>query len=117
MSDPDFAAEEVPPPQPPRPTGPVAGYAPAPTYNEAQFPGHQTSTPMTQLEADELYARQLAEHYGGGAGEGRRVRGQRGDYQQRSDQAQRRQEEQIPAEKERSFIDGEFLDDCSQHHL
>jgi hypothetical protein len=49
MSDPDAvqqepAAEEAaPPPQPPRPSGP--------------------QSPLSQLEADELYARQLAEHY------------------------------------------------------
>lgn len=47
MTDPDAAknepAEAAPPPQPPRPTG-----------QRAQ---------MSQLEADELYARQLAEHY------------------------------------------------------
>ena len=48
MSDPDalqnepVEREEVPPPQPPRPTG---------------------RAPLTQLEADELYARQLAEQY------------------------------------------------------
>ncbi|KAK8086314.1 ubiquitin-binding protein CUE5 [Apiospora phragmitis] len=50
MSDPDAVQNdpvaeehEVPPPQPPRPTGPQAQ--------------------MSQVEADELYARQLAEHY------------------------------------------------------
>ncbi|KAI1497395.1 hypothetical protein F5X99DRAFT_397078 [Biscogniauxia marginata] len=49
MSDPDAVQNEpaheepAPPPQPPRPTGP--------------------RSPMTQVEADELYARQLAEHY------------------------------------------------------
>ena len=48
MSDPDAAQnepverEEVPPPPPPRPTG---------------------RAPLTQVEADELYARQLAEQY------------------------------------------------------
>lgn len=40
MSDPNFQAEEIPPPQPPRP-----------------------SQPRTQLEQDELYARQLAAHF------------------------------------------------------
>ncbi|KAI1781042.1 hypothetical protein F4818DRAFT_397591 [Hypoxylon cercidicola] len=48
MSDPDAiqnepAREPAPPPPPPRPTGP--------------------RSPMTQMEADELYARQLAQHY------------------------------------------------------
>ncbi|EKG16587.1 Ubiquitin system component Cue [Macrophomina phaseolina MS6] len=40
MSDPNFKAEDVPPPQPPRP-----------------------SQPRTQVEQDELYARQLAAHF------------------------------------------------------
>ncbi|KAJ9644548.1 ubiquitin-binding protein cue5 [Coniosporium apollinis] len=55
MSDPDFQQEEAPPPQPPRPT-------------QAQ----------RQLESDEMYARQLAEHYQktqGPPGYGSRERG------------------------------------------
>jgi len=40
MSDPNFKGEEAPPPQPPRP-----------------------SQPRSQVEQDEIYARQLAEHY------------------------------------------------------
>jgi hypothetical protein len=40
MSDPSFKAEETPPPQPPR-----------------------RQQPRTQMEQDEMYARQLAEHY------------------------------------------------------
>jgi hypothetical protein len=48
MSDPDAAREPTPPPQPPRPQAHRVG-----------------STPQSQLEADEQYARQLAEHYGG----------------------------------------------------
>ncbi|KAI9676744.1 MAG: ubiquitin-binding protein cue5 [Trizodia sp. TS-e1964] len=52
MSDPDSQQqnqqeETIPPPQPPRPR------------QEALGP----STPLTQLESDELYARQLAQHY------------------------------------------------------
>lgn len=56
MSDPDAVTREpavereAPPPQPPRPTG---------------------RTPMSQMEADELYARQLAEHYDNAAYEAR----------------------------------------------
>ena len=49
MSDPDAVVEPTPPPQPPRPVAPRVG-----------------TTPQTQLEADEQYARQLAEHYGSG---------------------------------------------------
>jgi len=53
MSDPDFRAEETPPPQPPRPR-----------------------QPQSQLEADEQYARQLAQHYQSGTtGYGSRERG------------------------------------------
>jgi hypothetical protein len=49
MTDPEAAEKELPPPpQPPRPVADPVG---------------PTSTNMTQLEADELYARQLAEHY------------------------------------------------------
>lgn len=47
MSDPDSQREPEPPAKPPRPS---------------QQPG-QTSTKLSQMEADELYARQLAEHY------------------------------------------------------
>ena len=49
MSDPDAVREPTPPLQPPRPQTQRVG-----------------STPQSQLEADEQYARQLAEHYGGG---------------------------------------------------
>ncbi|KAK8211896.1 hypothetical protein IWZ01DRAFT_500692 [Phyllosticta capitalensis] len=55
MSDPNFKSDDVPPPQPPRP-----------------------GSGRTQLEADEQYARQLAEHYqstGAYGGYGSRARG------------------------------------------
>ncbi|KAF1846466.1 uncharacterized protein K460DRAFT_339721 [Cucurbitaria berberidis CBS 394.84] len=55
MSDPNFKAEEAPPPKPPRPQ------------------------PRSQLEQDEIYARQLAEHYqtqGGQGGYGSRTQGE-----------------------------------------
>lgn len=56
MSDPSAQEEEpIPPPQPPRPNVPL------------HKPDVNTTTPQNQLEADELYARQLAEHYGGAA--------------------------------------------------
>ena len=55
MSDPDALREPTPPPQPPRPArSPLAS-------------DQATSTSQNQLEADELYARQLAEHYSGTA--------------------------------------------------
>ncbi|KAH0543850.1 hypothetical protein FGG08_001889 [Glutinoglossum americanum] len=53
MTDPDSQNDPPPPPKPPRPTQPLANTGP------------DTSTPRGQLEADEIYARQLAEHYGG----------------------------------------------------
>lgn len=56
MSDPDAIREPTPPPQPPRPAAVRVG-----------------STPQSQVEADEQYARQLAEHYGGGWGSGHRT--------------------------------------------
>ncbi|KAK4945174.1 ubiquitin-binding protein cue5 [Elasticomyces elasticus] len=62
MSDPDSQREPEPPAKPPRPA--------------AQTP---TSTKTSQLEADELYARQLAEHYSGGG----RQEPQRRDPRQR----------------------------------
>src|SRR2546421_11104806 len=99
MSDPTVAAElENPPPQPPRPTAPrqtprdfqgPEHYNPARTYDDPTQTQHQTSTPMSQMEADEFYARQLAEHYGATApapnrraagGTSRRGRGGFGNY-------------------------------------
>lgn len=65
MSDPDAVREPIPPPQPPRPTAQHAG-----------------STPQTQLEADEQYARQLAEHYGSGGSYGPRTSSQSAGYPQ-----------------------------------
>ncbi|KAL9575554.1 hypothetical protein ACKAV7_000352 [Fusarium commune] len=84
MTDPDAAQnepdDEVPPPQPPRP---------------------QNRSQMSQLEADELYARQLAEHYDNlGAYESRTAnRGQR--------QGQRGQDE-WGDNREHSFIDDDL---------
>lgn len=49
MSDPDAAQREQPPPRPPRPA--------------QQQQQQQPTAQMSQLEADELYARQLAEQY------------------------------------------------------
>lgn len=50
MSDPDSQVEPIPPPQPARPAQQTLG---------------ATTTAQSQLEADEQYARQLAEHYSG----------------------------------------------------
>ncbi|KAJ9317241.1 hypothetical protein DTO271D3_2531 [Paecilomyces variotii] len=51
MTDPNAQQEDLPPPRPPRPST-------------------ATSTAQSQLEADERYARQLAEHYSGAARRG-----------------------------------------------
>lgn len=82
MSDPSAAVEETPPPQPPRPTVNRLG-----------------STPQSQLEADEQYARQLAQHYDSGPGSGQYTRsGNRG-------QASRPQ--RLP-ERESNFLEDEL---------
>ncbi|EQK98983.1 CUE domain protein [Ophiocordyceps sinensis CO18] len=82
MSDPDAAKnepDEAPPPQPPRPEG----------RNE-----------MTQVEADELYARQLAEHYESvGAYEARTSNRPR---------ATRQQQTLDDEDREHSFIDDDL---------
>ncbi|KIV90716.1 hypothetical protein PV10_05342 [Exophiala mesophila] len=62
MTDPDSQREPDPPLQPPRPIRP---------QQQPHVPGK-----MSQLESDELYARQLAEHYSG-AGSGPRRSGDR----------------------------------------
>ncbi|KAL3422460.1 Ankyrin repeat protein nuc-2 [Phlyctema vagabunda] len=84
MSDPDAVREPTPPPQPPRPT--------------TTRPG---STPQSQLEADEQYARQLAEHYGDSG-----VYGSRGPGVPRG----RQQTGLTPdeAQEERSFLDDDL---------
>ncbi|KAF9771940.1 hypothetical protein IL306_010409 [Fusarium sp. DS 682] len=89
MTDPDAAQnepiDEVPPPQPPRP---------------------QNRTQMSQLEADELYARQLAEHYDNvGAYESRTAN--RGGNDGRQRQGQRSQEE-WGDDREHSFLDDDL---------
>jgi len=85
MSDPDFQAEETPPPQPPRP-----------------------KQARTQLEADELYARQLAQHYQSSApGYGSRERGDPPMPQRRRETALKPNE--LYDDKEHSFFDGIYM--------
>lgn len=82
MTDPT-AQEELPPPPPAKP--------PRPTYPA-------TSTTQKQLLDDELYARQLAEQYGGGSAH----RGRPGPgWSDPSDEN--------PEERERNFFDGLLL--------
>ncbi|KAK6351757.1 ubiquitin-binding protein cue5 [Orbilia javanica] len=120
MSDPSAAVEieEPPPPQPPRPRQQYQQqqprdfrssehYNPANIYNDQPQP--KTSTPASQMEADELYARQLAEHYGGLPRENRQGRGGYGNYpEQQQQQQRRRQHPQEEDDRERSFFDDDL---------
>ncbi|CAG8953723.1 hypothetical protein HYFRA_00006612 [Hymenoscyphus fraxineus] len=84
MTDPDAVIqEEIPPPQPPRP-------APA---------------AQSQLEADEQYARQLAEQYGGGGSSYAPRTSSRGD---RGDTRARQQRQNEFREEEHSFLDDDL---------
>ncbi|GAB7361120.1 hypothetical protein MBLNU230_g1155t1 [Neophaeotheca triangularis] len=86
MSDPNFKPEEAAPPQPPRPT---------------------VRQPQTQMEQDEMYARQLAEHFNSTSPPSR---GQ-AHYNQR-DPAARRPNQQRPSytedDREHSFFDDDL---------
>lgn len=90
MTDPDFQPEEAAPPQPPRPTQ-----------------RQQQRQPHTQLEADEMYARQLAEHYNSqGPDQGR---GQQTRYNQRERQGPNQQRPRYDEEdREHSFFDDDL---------
>lgn len=88
MSDP--AREPTPPPQPPRPIASNIG-----------------STPLSQLEADEQYARQLAEHYGGGGSYGPQS-GSRGSIGQRGRQQNPGLRPNEFYEENHSFIDDDL---------
>lgn len=77
MTDPTAQQEDIPPAKPPRPTQPA------------------TSTTQKQLQEDELYARQLAEHYSGAPRRGR------GNYGESGPRARNYEEE-----REHSFFDG-----------
>ena len=94
MSDPDAVREPIPPPQPPRPTAQQFG-----------------STPQSQLEADEQYARQLAEHYGGGGSYGPRTTSRGAPYQQSRFAPNEQQYE------ERSFIDDDLPIKIGRAHV
>ena len=87
MTDPSFKADDhaAPPPRPPR----------------------QTRQPMTQLESDELYARQLAEHYNQSSydGFGSKTRGDPPLPRKRREGSLKPNE--MYEGKEHSFFDGE----------
>ncbi|KAL1964311.1 hypothetical protein VTN77DRAFT_7131 [Rasamsonia byssochlamydoides] len=86
MTDPS-AQEELPPPKPPRPSYPA------------------TSTTRKQLEEDEMYARQLAEHYSGSARRGQASwRGSRPRHPEDDDEEEEREynffEDDLPVIRE-----------------
>ena len=94
MTDPDSQTEPTPPPKPPRPTQSPVGS------------GLATSTPRNQLEADEMYARQLAEHYGGP----RRTNRERGEpvLPRRKTETGLKPNE-LYDDREHSFLDGRYI--------
>lgn len=94
MTDPDFQPEEAAPPQPPRPA-------------QRQQQQQQQRQPQSQLEADEMYARQLAEQYNNqGPDQGR---GQQTRYNQRERQGPNQQRPRYSEEdREHSFFDDDL---------
>lgn len=93
MSDPDFQAEEAAPPPPPRPT---------------QRQEHNQYRELSQLEKDELYARQLAEQYQSGptsTGFGSQERGNPPLPKRRADTGLKANE---MYDKEHSFFDDDL---------
>lgn len=87
MTDPDFKPEEAAPPQPPRPT-------------QRQ---QQQQQPQSQLEADEMYARRLAEHYNN------QYEPQQTRYNQRANQNPNQQRPRYGEEdREHSFFDDDL---------
>ena len=95
MSDPESQREAAPPPQPPRPAAPP-----------------KNPSARSQLEADELYARQLAEHYQNQAAR-QGMRDSSRDYRARDPSMDRPRREmglkanELYDDREHSFIDGE----------
>ena len=79
MTDPTAQQEDIPPPKPPRPTQPA------------------TSTTQRQLQEDERYARQLAEHYNSASPPSH---GNYGEWPSRDRDYQE--------EREHSFFDGKY---------
>ena len=101
MSDPDAQQDPVPPPQPPRPAQQFRG------------PGGQS-----QLEADEQYARQLAEHYNNQANYQGPRRDASRDYRGQNPRLPTQQREtnlrpnELYDDQEHSFIDGMSFQLC-----
>ena len=91
MSDPNAQIEEdLPPTMPPRPS-------------------MATSTSQRQLEQDELYARQLAEHYGGSSHRRAYPQSGWGDHEPRLPRPQREtglKPNELHDDRDYSFFDG-----------
>ena len=83
MSDPNFKTEEAAPPKPPRPQ------------------------PRSQLEQDEMYARQLAEHYQSQGGQ--QSQGGYGSRESRPYARSNNQNSQNKDDREYSFFDGMYI--------
>jgi len=98
MTDPSAVAQdEQPPPQPPRP---------------AQAPLPASSTAQSQLEADEQYARQLAQHYESVGTYEARSSGQRGyGYEDRGARIRNRQQTGLKPNEMYGDRDHSFIDD------
>ena len=94
MTDPDAAQEESPPPPPPRPRAAATG---------------PTSTAQSQLEADEEYARRLAEHYDSvGAYEHRTANTRNYGASRGGQQATGLRPDQLHDDREHSFLDDDL---------
>ena len=102
MSDPDSQQEPPPPPQPPRPV-PATRRAP--------------TTPQSQVEADEAYARQLYEEYNGTSTLGGHPRSvSRGNRQPALPKPKREtglKPNELYDDREHSFIDGRVIRICA----
>ncbi|KAK0740982.1 hypothetical protein B0T18DRAFT_419166 [Schizothecium vesticola] len=94
MTDPDAAQEEAPPAPPPRPRAAAVG---------------PTSTAQSQLEADEEYARRLAEHYDSvGAYENRTANTRNHGASRGGQQATGLRPDQLRDDREHSFLDDDL---------
>jgi hypothetical protein len=83
MSDPNFKSEEAAPPKPPRPQ------------------------PRSQVEQDEMYARQLAEHYQSQGGQ--QGQGGYGSERRSAPYARSNNRNQSKDDREYSFFDGKLI--------
>lgn len=97
MTDPDAVKadeeQELPPPPPPRPVAAPVGHS---------------ATPADQLEADELYARRLAEQYENSGAYEARTSSSRGSAAPRGRQQTGLKPNELYDDREHSFLDDDF---------